>query len=160
MQCSVTGSRASGNQESTCGVECHVPSRSILPALATATALVLMMSVGMQGHQAGANEIKLPPDEEKDSYEIYSMLLRTEMHPSWKITAWAIEQQTRPFRGINMNAGVFGTCLDPAQDQRVTYLPLIQNYVEKNKKRFVLERKFDLPEYSLVEGYSRAAVLF
>jgi hypothetical protein len=41
-------------------------------------------------------------------------------------------------------------CLSVSQEQTAIYLPLIQDYVAKNRRKHVLERKFDLPEYSLV----------
>jgi hypothetical protein len=104
-----------------------------------------------QSEQGSANELKLTVAEEKDSYEIYSMLLRTEMPPEWKITTWAITEETSTFPHIgSRNAGNVRECLNVSQDQESTYLPLIQDYVAKNNKKLVLERKFDLPQYSLI----------
>src|SRR5689334_4085304 len=48
-----------------------------------------------QSDQGNADELKLTAEEEKDSYDIYSMLLRTEMPPQWNITGWAIRQETQ-----------------------------------------------------------------
>jgi hypothetical protein len=89
--------------------------------------------------------------QERDSYEIYSLLLRTELPPQWKTTGWAIKQETQtyPNYGAN-NGGNLRLCLDPAQDQKSIYLPLLEDYVAKNKKKLMLERKFDLPEYALI----------
>jgi hypothetical protein len=89
--------------------------------------------------------------EEKDSYEIYSMLLRTEMGKWRDTTAWTIteETQTFPYNGVRSLDDV-RECMSVVQDQESIYLPLIEDYVAKNKKKHVLERKFDLPEYSLV----------
>src|SRR5579862_2792030 len=79
------------------------------------------------------------------------MVLRSEMPPQWKITAWAIrhETQTFPNHGVN-DGGSLGVCLDPSQDQKSIYLPLIEDYVAKNEKKLVLERKFNLPAYALI----------
>jgi hypothetical protein len=46
-------------------------------------------------------------------------------------------------------------CLQVGHDQESIYLPLIQDYTAKNKKKLVLERKFDLPEYALIEASVR-----
>ena len=98
--------------------------------------------------QGSASDLKLTATEEKDSYEIYSMLLRTEMHGS-STTFWVIEQETRTFPdfGDRVNNGV---CVQPPKEQESVYRPLIDDYVAKNKAKLVLERKFDLPLYALV----------
>jgi len=90
----------------------------------------------------------LPPEEEKESYDIYSTLLRIK-EPNVK--AWMIVQQTRAFE----------LCLKPALDQEPTYRPMIADYAQKNKTGFVLERKFELPEYTLVppEAWTRSSAL-
>jgi hypothetical protein len=74
------------------------------------------------------------------------------MPPQWKLTAWAIKQETQtiPNHGAN-DGGNLRLCLDPAQDQKSIYLPLIEDYAARNKKKLVLERKFDLPQYALVD---------
>ncbi len=41
-------------------------------------------------------------------------------------------------------------CLEPAPDQESTYRPTFDDYALQNKTEFVLERKFNLPEYLLV----------
>lgn len=100
-----------------------------------------------------ADKLTLTPAEEKDSYEIYSMLLRTEMPSEWKITAWAIRQETQTFPAFGAMAGSdVSQCLSFVPDQKSIYLPLIQDYVARNKKKLVLERKFDLPQYALIEA--------
>ncbi len=43
-----------------------------------------------------------------------------------------------------------GVCLEPSQDQKSVYQPLIEDYAAKNKRKLVLERKFDLPQYALI----------
>ena len=48
-----------------------------------------------QSEKGGADELRLTAAEEKDSYEIYSILLRTEMPSDWHIAAWAIGQETQ-----------------------------------------------------------------
>lgn len=66
-------------------------------------------------------------------------------------TAWAIteETQTFPYNGVRSFDDV-RECVGVFQDQESIYLPLIEDYVAKNKRKHVLERKFDLPQYSLV----------
>jgi hypothetical protein len=101
----------------------------------------------------GSSPPSPPPAEEKDSYEIYSILLRAEMPPSWKVTTWAIKQQTTTFPHLpsRQNFSNVRGCLNVSQDQQATYMPVIQDYEAKNNKPLVLARKFDLPQYSLVE---------
>jgi hypothetical protein len=114
-------------------------------------AVLAIMGVGPSFGQL-SDEPKLTAVQEKDSYEIYSLLLRTEMPPQWKITAWAIRQETQTFPNHSVsNVNNLRLCLDPSQDQRSIYLPLLEDYVAKNKKKLVLERNFDLPEYALIE---------
>jgi hypothetical protein len=119
--------------------------------LAIAIRSIAFQPPAQQSVQRNESGLKLTAVQEKDSYEIYSMLLRTEMPPQWKLTAWAIRQesQTYPNYGTR-NDGRLGVCLDPSQDQKSIYLPLIEDYAAKNKKKLALERKFDLPEYALV----------
>jgi len=102
----------------------------------------------VQVGQSGAKGVVLTPTEEKDSYEIYSMLLKTEMPPQWNIAAWVITQETQTYPAIGTSDGAI--CLQPAKEQESTYLPLIQDFVAKNRKKLVLEYKFDLPQYALV----------
>ena len=96
-----------------------------------------------------ADKLELTAAEEKNSYEVYSMLLRMEMGPEWNIRAWAISQETQTFPHY-ANRSTIAECLQPSQGQKSVYLPLIEDYVSKNKKKFVLERKFDLPDYVLI----------
>ena len=89
--------------------------------------------------------------KEKDSYEIYSMLLRTEMPPHWNIADWAIRQETQSYPNFGAKDGNnVNECLQLSPGQESIYLPLIKDYVAKNKKKLVLERKFDLPQYALI----------
>jgi hypothetical protein len=121
----------------------------ILPLVTRITAFQPPVS---QPKQANVGELKLTAAQESDSYEIYSMLLRTEMPPQWKITGWAIRQETQTFPNHSVSTvNNLRLCLDPSQDQRSIYLPLLEDYVAKNKNKLVLERKFDLPEYALIE---------
>jgi hypothetical protein len=100
-----------------------------------------------QSEQGSANE--LAAAQETDSYDIYSMLLRTELPPQWNITEWAIRQETQTYPNYgSTNGGRLGVCLQPPKDQQSIYLPLIEDYVAKNKKKVVLERKFGLPQYA------------
>jgi hypothetical protein len=47
--------------------------------------------------QGSATDLRLTETEEKDSYDIYSILLRTEMPSQWNITGWAIERETQTY---------------------------------------------------------------
>src|SRR2546427_822574 len=86
-----------------------------------------------QSEQGRERELKLTAAEERDSYEIYSMLLQTEMPPQWKIQGWAIRQdtQTNPTFGVS-DGNNLGVCLEPSQEQKSVYQPLIEDYVAKN----------------------------
>jgi hypothetical protein len=112
-----------------------------------------------QLQQRNESQLKLTATEEEDSYNIYSMSLRTELPPQWKITAWAIKQETQTFpnHGVS-NGNNLRLCLDPSQDQKSIYLPLIEDYATRNKKKLVLERKFDLPQYALVDSTEIRAI--
>jgi hypothetical protein len=101
-----------------------------------------------QSEQGSANDLKLTAAEEKDSYEIYSILLRTELPSQWNITGWAIKQETQTFP--HDGTITFSGCVKPPKDQESIYRPLIDDYVAKNRRLSVLERKFDLPQYSLI----------
>jgi hypothetical protein len=87
--------------------------------------------------------------EEKDSYEIYSILLRTELPSQWNITGWAVEQETQTYPTFGEMSSI-GMCLQPPKAQESIYRPLIDDYAAKNKKKLTLERNFDLPQYALV----------
>ena len=81
--------------------------------------------------------LTLSPEEEKESYEIYSAVLRAR-EP--RISSWMIIQETRGFE----------FCTKPSHDQEAIYRPMIDDYVQKNRKTLLLARKFDLPEYTFV----------
>jgi hypothetical protein len=127
------------------------------PWLVTAFVFALILPIAIRSaayqepvqtpDQPSASNPKLTAAEEKDSYEIWSMLLRTEM-PGSNTAVWAIKQETQTFPHdgpITLNV-----CLQPSGDQESTYRPLIDDYVARNKRTFVLERKFDLPQYALI----------
>jgi hypothetical protein len=99
--------------------------------------------------QKSANDLKLTATEEKDSYDIYSILLRKEMPSQWNITGWAISQETQTYPNFGEMSSI-GMCLQPPKDQESIYRPLIDDYVAKNKGKLVLEREFDLPQYAIV----------
>jgi hypothetical protein len=104
-----------------------------------------------QGNKGSATELKLTVAEEKDSYEIYSILLRTEIPPQWNITAWVIIRETQTFPNFgSANGGSRGVCIETSKDQEPIYLSAIDDYVAKDKRKLVLERKFDLPQYGLM----------
>jgi hypothetical protein len=114
-----------------------------------ATQSVADQQAVQQSELGSANNLKLTAAEEKDSYEIYSMLLRTEMPSQWNIRGWAINQETQIYPSFGAMSSI-GECLQPLKDQEASYRPLIDDYVAKNNGKLVLERKFDLPQYALV----------
>ena len=116
--------------------------------LISAVALSLLLPLATRSQPIPvASETQLPTADQKDSYEIYSMLLKTEMPPQWKIAEWTIQRETRTFYG---QQGAVDQCLVIPHDQESIYRPLVQDYVAKNGKKFTLERKFDLPDYALI----------
>jgi hypothetical protein len=84
-----------------------------------------------------AGETALGSEEEAESYDIYSTVLKAK-EPA--VTDWTIVQETRAFQ----------MCLEPAGDQKEIYHPMIDDYALKNKKSIVLQRKFKLSAYTLV----------
>ena len=134
---------------------CLPVARWLLSVLVSTLAPPLATVAQVEG--AGTQDAKLTVSEEQDSYEIYSMLLRTEVGPEWKIAAWAINEQTQTFPVFaSSNDDHLRQCLSVSQDQKSIYQPLIQDYLAKNQKKLVLERKFDLPQYALV-GFGRTS---
>ena len=99
--------------------------------------------------QGSANDPRLTAAQEKDSYEIYSILLRTEMPPQWNITGWAIEQGTQTYPNFGDMSSI-GMCLQPPKAQESIYRPLINDYAAKNKRKLTLGRRFNLPEYAVI----------
>ena len=109
---------------------------------------LLWLSVALVGCPAWPQESAT--QDEKDSYEIYSLLLRTEVGPEWKITSWVIAPETRTFPGVPSRSGPdVRQCLNVAKDQAAVYSPVIEDYITRNEKNRVLERKFDLPQYTV-----------
>jgi hypothetical protein len=136
---------------------------SPLRASAVAIVLVLLVATGSAiaqpptpSSRGNTDELVLTATEEKDSYEIYSILLRTEMPPQWNITGWAITQETQTFPDTNGRGP--GACLQFPVDQKSTYLPLIEDYVTKNMKKLMLKRKFDLPTFALIGPVETKAI--
>jgi hypothetical protein len=126
---------------------------SVLPsilALPLAIRIPAYQSPAQQTEGANIQENKLTAAEEPDAYQIYSILLRTEMSPHWKIAEWAINRQTQTFPNIGGRHSV-RECLNVARDQEAVYLRLIDNYIAKNNNKLVLESKFELPRYELVD---------
>jgi hypothetical protein len=96
-------------------------------------------------------------ERDADAYQIYSVLLRTEVPPSFGIKMWIIKQETK--------RGPLPMCIQPPADQKPTYQPVIENFEQRNRRPLSLQRKFDLPAYDLVAASDRSflgdrAVLF
>jgi hypothetical protein len=120
----------------------------------TVSALILLLA-GKTGaypqvpaDQLKAEEPTLPQQQDPDAYEIYSVLLRSEMHPSWQVKTWSIKQETE--------RGRLAMCLEPPKDQESTYRPVIEDFERRNRRRLLLQRKFDLPAYTLVNLADKA----
>jgi hypothetical protein len=79
---------------------------------------------------------KLARTEERDSYDVYSDLLRV-TKPD--IATWTIIQETKDFT----------FCLKPAQNLDPSYRQVIDDYALKNQNKFILERMFSIPQYTL-----------
>jgi hypothetical protein len=82
-------------------------------------------------------ETSLSSEDEAESYEIYSTVLKVK-EPA--VFEWTIVEETRPFQ----------MCLEPALDQQLIYRPMIDDYAFKNRKALGLQRKFRLSAYTLV----------
>ena len=91
-------------------------------------------------------ETSLSPEDEAESYEIYSTVLKVN-EPA--VLEWTIVQETRAFQ----------MCLEPAPDQQFIYRPMIDDYALKNRKSIGLQRKFKLSAYTFVttEAWGKAS---
>lgn len=127
----------------------RVSAFAIALLLATATRNPAYQPPVPPPQQGSANDPKLTAAEEKDSYEIYSILLRTEMPSQRNITGWAISQETQTYPNFGEVSSI-GMCLQPPKEQESTYRPVIDDYAAKNKGKLALERDFDLPQYAIV----------
>lgn len=103
----------------------------------------------VQGQQANTGELKLTPEEEKDSYDIYSMLLIQTAPPGSDKKIWLIEQKTAIYPRDSSAA-----CIEPLAEQNPVYIPAMKDYVVKNREQLPLIRKFNLPAYDLIEHSS------
>jgi hypothetical protein len=72
------------------------------------------------------------------------------MPSSWQMKAWAIKRETE--------RGHLPMCVNPPQDQEATYRPVIEDFEQRNKRRFLLQMKFDLPAYTLVNPTDKTAL--
>ena len=110
----------------------------------TASRSIAYQTQDADGAKTGSTELKLTPAEEKDSYEIYSLLLKAEM-PTTGNPSWIISQETTTYPGESTKI-----CLDPIEEQKAQYVPVINDYLKRNKRKLTLVRKFDLPSYVLL----------
>jgi hypothetical protein len=124
--------------------------RRRVPAAALLSAFFLLSSC-IVAFQTTNGEAAIKPDEEKDVYAIYSMLLRAEMRPVRDVSGWVIQQKTRDYPGFAREISHRAFCLQPAKPQESTYRSLIDDYIRKNKHPQKLERHFDLPQYVLLD---------
>jgi hypothetical protein len=89
---------------------------------------------------------KLNLAEERDSYAVYSAVLRGRK-PS--VENWKIVHET----------SAFTFCLNSTQNAASRYRSVLDDYTMKNKGKLILERKFDLAAYTIVspqEWFGRA----
>jgi hypothetical protein len=75
--------------------------------------------------------------QDSDTYAIYSAALR-DRKPS--VENWKIVNETKSF----------WFCSKPHPELSATYGPVLDDYTSRNKGKVVLERKFELPAYTLV----------
>jgi hypothetical protein len=102
-------------------------------------AAVLLIGLPGAGYQSSA----LTPEEEKESYQIYSTVLEHLLEDQGpRVDAWTIIQHTRGF-DIEM-------CFRPTKEQESFYRPLFDDYALKNKDGFDLEPRFKLPAYTMI----------
>src|SRR5215813_4173610 len=80
--------------------------------------------------------LTLNPQEEKESYDIYSTVLKMK-EPL--VNAWTIVRETHGFK----------LCSEPKPDQDAIYRSMADDYILKNKRTLILQRKFNLPQYAL-----------
>jgi hypothetical protein len=106
-----------------------------------ATLLLIVASASAQqsaaqGPSTSTEIPKLARLQDRDSYDVYSDLLRTRKPEA---PTWTIIQETRDF----------AFCLKSAQNLDPSYREVIDDYALKNQKKFVLEKMFNLPQYTL-----------
>jgi len=107
-------------------------------------AVVLLSALRVAAFQASTSKLDktskelltLNPQEEKESYDIYSTVLNI-VEPD--VNAWTIIQETRGFK----------LCSEPKPDQDRVYRSMAEDYILKNKRTLILHRKFNLPLYTL-----------
>src|SRR5437870_4788595 len=127
-----------------------------LQAKATSTRLLMVaLLIPQVGAIQGAPALKLTEQEERDSYAIYSMLLRQDELRKYS-PILGIRQETLIFQQ-GAAGDPYPVWPEPAPNQRGTYKSLIEDFKRRNARPFLLQRKFDLPSYRLVTA--RAARL-
>src|SRR5260370_11077373 len=117
----------------------RVSAAAFVVILPIATHIAAYQSPVQQPEQGSANDLKLTAAEERDSYEIYSILLRTELPSKWNITEWAVEQETQTYPTFGVMSSI-GMCLQPSKAHESIYRPLIDHYAAKSKQKLTLER--------------------
>src|ERR1035441_8154299 len=100
------------------------------------SAMLLRIVASASAQNTPSEKPKLARPEERDSYDVYSDLLRV-TKPD--IATWTIIQETKDFT----------FCLKPAQNLDPSYRQVIDDYALKNQKQFILERMFSIPQYTL-----------
>jgi hypothetical protein len=118
-----------------------LPSFKVLLILLVVLPATAYQRTGSNG-TAEAAARTLAPEEQDDSYAIYSLLLRNEAPKGVDTWARAIIGETQ--------RGRLTMCLRPEPHQESVYLPLIKDFERKNKVPFTLQSKFDLPVFRLI----------
>ena len=123
----------------------RVPELVIGLTLLTVPLKIMPQQGATPGSSTTDKETSLSPEDEAESYEIYSTVLKV-TEPA--VIEWTIVQETRAFQ----------MCLEPASDQKI-YRPMIDDYAFKNRKSLVLQRKFKLSAYTLAttEDWGKAS---
>jgi len=98
-------------------------------------AVALASPYQSENPKQSATILKLNPEEAQDTYEVYSAVLgeRHDVH------AWTILTETNTFT----------FCLKPPAEFASVYRPVIEDFAKKDRTKFNLEAKFNLPDYTL-----------
>jgi len=98
-----------------------------------------------------APQAAIPPQEEVDTYAIYSLLLKDELSRRTGESTPAIIRQTE--------RGRLPMCVHPPADQKAIYTPLTEDFESRNARSFTLEAKLDLSTYKFIPREDAAAFL-
>jgi hypothetical protein len=123
--------------------------RRIIPLTGWATVgtlLCVILALAQVGAAQEAGPLRLTPEEEHDSYAIYSMLLK-QIAPRAVHRPLGISQETvKPGSGGEPHP-LWPDC---TETQRGIYGALIEDFKQRNAQPLLLQRKFDIRQYRLL----------